>query len=85
MSVEAVSNLVRALTRPYPGAQFCYKGNLITAWSVKKRGKSFQKNIEPGKVISVSEGIPIVKCYDGELMITEYEPKVNFMAGDYME
>lgn len=85
MSCEAILNLVRALTKPYPGAEFKYRGQVITVWRAIKYNEVVPINLEPGKIIKLVNGLPVVKCYDGAVIITEFEPKVNFIEGDYME
>ena len=51
MSSRSIYNLVRALTKPYVGAHFCYKGKEYKVWKVKEIFDDGYKNIEPGKVI----------------------------------
>lgn len=84
MAGEAIYNLVRALTKPYPGAQFKFKDKTITVWEIDVIDDSIQKNYEPGRIISTSEYGPIIKCYDGAILLKEYEPKITLKVGDYI-
>jgi methionyl-tRNA formyltransferase len=85
MSEVAILNLIRALTKPYPGAQFNYKEELITIWKAHQYNQEMPSNIEPGKIIIVSDGMPVIKCYDGAIVIDHYEPNVNFVEGEYIK
>lgn len=85
MSEVAILNLVRALVSPYPGAQFVYKGQKITVLHGQSCCDSFADNIEPGKILLVVDGKPTVKCYDGAILISSYEPVVDFIVGDYIK
>jgi len=85
MSTSAISNLVRALSRPYPGAEISYKEQLITVWKVRPYVEPVADNIESGKIITIVESKPVVKCYDGAIIITEYEPEVEWISGDYLQ
>lgn len=85
MSTDAILNLVRALTKPYPGAEFEYNNEYITLWEAEKyESDEYYTNIEPGKVIKVEDGLPIIKCYDGLLKLTNYEPIVMLKEGEYI-
>jgi methionyl-tRNA formyltransferase len=84
MSSLAIYNLVRALTKPYPGAYFEYDGNNIIVWQAKLVNKKISMNIEPGKVIDVTQNGIMVKTYDGAIVISDYEPKINLDKGVYL-
>jgi len=85
MSVVAILDLIRALTKPYIGAQFSYKDSVITVWEATQYNKITPPNIEPGKIIHVSnEGIPVIKCFDGAVEITNFEPTIPFAEGEYI-
>lgn len=85
MNATAILNLIRALTRPYPGAEFYFDENMVTVWKAKLYLESVANNIEPGRIIAIVENKPVVKCYDGAIIITEYEPLITFNKGDYLE
>lgn len=84
MNAESIVNLVRALTRPYPGAQFDYREQSITVRQACRYEKDVPRNIEPGKIIEVSNGIPVVKCHDGAIALVRYEPHIDFTEGEYI-
>jgi methionyl-tRNA formyltransferase len=85
MNAIAILNLIRALTKPYPGAQFNYKEQTITVWVAHKYDKDISSNIEPGKIIIVLDGMPIIKCYDSAIVIDTYEPSISFIEGEYIK
>jgi len=85
MNEIAILNLIRALTKPYPGAQFNYKEQIITVWDAHKYNQEFPSNIEPGKVILVSNNAPVIKCYDGAIVLDKYEPNISFIEGEYIK
>ncbi len=84
MSVEAILNLVRALTKPYPGAEFMHKEKAVILWDAMQYEGQVLKNIEPGKIIGRVEAAPVVKCYDGAIVLQEYEPDVELTLGEYL-
>lgn len=74
MSSSGIYNLVRALTKPYVGAHFCYKGNEYKVWKVKEIFLNSMDNIEPGKVICVKSGTDfIVKVQDNLIEVLDCE------------
>lgn len=85
MNSEAILNLVRALTEPYPGAQFTYKEQIVTVWEAHKYDQEVPPNIEPGKIIIALDGKPVIKCYDSAIVIDRYEPNINFTEGGYIK
>lgn len=54
MSSRGIYNLVRALSEPYPGASFDYKGKEIRVWRCEEEKTNDFRNIEPGKVLEVN-------------------------------
>jgi len=83
MTGRAIYNLVRALTKPYVGAHVTYQGNEIKIWRAVEQ-KSDVRNIEPGKVLEISNNFILVKCCEGAILLVEHEfvslPKV----GEYL-
>ena len=84
MNGVAILNLIRALTKPYPGAQFNYKEQTITVWGAHRYHQETFSNIEPGKIFFTSERKPVIKCYDGAIVIDRHEPNIGFIEGDYI-
>lgn len=83
MSSRAIYNLIRALTRPYVGAHFIYKGEKIKVWKAKEETVKMP-NIEPGKVLKVEERKILVKCYDNGIWLEEHELKKLPSVGEYL-
>lgn len=84
MTSNAIYNLVRALSRPYPGAEFEYDGKSITVWRVEEVISDKYFNIEPGKVVKYnSEQDFYVKAYDNLVHIMECSAN-NVKEGDYL-
>lgn len=84
MGSRAVYNLVRALTRPYPGAHVEYKGQEIKIWRAAEEAAS-DMNDEPGKVLDVAGESVLVKCYDGAVRLLEHEFVALPEKGDYIK
>lgn len=83
MTSAAIFNLVRALSKPYPGAYLIYKGKDVTIWNVKKI--YFKKyNIECGKILKISDNKILVKTYDSAIEIFEHEFKALPNVGEYL-
>jgi len=80
MSSKTIINMVRALTRPYPGATFLFNGEKIIVWSIKQ-GYNNQPNIEPGKVVGLDKNKIEVKTGDGSIILIDHTlsklPKLN--------
>jgi len=61
MRAEDIYNLVRALSKPYPGAEFEYLGNLIPVWQSTICIEQFPINIEPGYILEIMNSSILVK------------------------
>ena len=72
---NSIHNPVRALSKPYAGAEFQFKSHLQ---SMENRDsiRNFD-NIEPGKVFDTNDELlcPIVKCGDNALKLIKVEPR----------
>jgi methionyl-tRNA formyltransferase len=82
MSANNINNLVKALTKPYPGAYFLLNKKKIIVWKSKVISLK-TKNIEPGKIIKSSKDI-IIKCGDDALKLASFQPKMNFKNIKYL-
>lgn len=71
MSSRSIYNLVRALTRPYPGAHVVWNGAEIKVWKAREAG-NHPSNLEPGKVLRREEGVLRVKTGDGAIDLVEH-------------
>lgn len=83
MSAASIFNLVRGLTKPYPGAHFTYKNEIVKVWCVEQVNEP-DISIEPGKVISIQGGNITVKAGEGAIRLIDYEPISNIAVGDYI-
>lgn len=84
MSSRAIYNLVRGLTRPYIGAEFHHKGNVIKVWKVEEVQSEGLENIEYGKVVEVnSERDFCVKSYDNIIHVVDCDP-IELKVGEYL-
>ena len=76
MSTGSIVNLVRALARPYPGAEFVCEGVPVKLWKCVAID-DVPMNIEPGKVLRTDGREVTVKCGMGAVRLVEHElPKI---------
>lgn len=82
LSATAINNLVRAVSRPYPGA-FTYRGQRkITVWEAKVVSAPV-KDSRPGSIVSTKP--LVVACGEAALQITFAQAEGNvFMAGEQL-
>lgn len=83
MSAETVHNLVKGLSNPYIGAHFVTEGKEIKVWKTMPIYDS-PTNLEPGKVISIAEMGPIVKCGLGAICLLSTSPELKIIEGTYL-
>jgi len=83
MSARSIYNLVRALSKPYVGAQFEYGGHLVKVWKSSLE-TSWPENLEPGKVLSVDSSGAVIKAGEGAIRLILLDPVVEFTEGDYL-
>ncbi len=84
MSANSIHDTVRALYRPYVGAEFNYINVNYKLWKTQLILIDFD-NIEPGKVINVdSSCLPIIKCGKFAIKLVETEPKLIVSEGMYL-
>ena len=84
MTTNSICNLVRALAKPYPGAEIKKNGEYFKVWDVLPYSEQVAVNIEPGKVIYQSTLGPVVKTGDGAICLIITEPKLKITIGDYL-
>ena len=83
MSKRTIYNQVRALAKPYVGAHINYMGEEVKVWSCIEGGNEYPENIEPGKILEVSnEGI-LVKVPDGAVKLIQCEFSKLPSVGEY--
>ncbi|AII13911.1 formyltransferase domain-containing protein [Campylobacter iguaniorum] len=83
MTSYAIYNLVRALSRPYVGAEFIYKEQSFKVWKSKEVTVNLP-NIEAGKVLKVDENGILVKTYDNAILLIEHECSILPRIGEYL-
>ena len=83
MSAENIHNLVRGLSKPYVGAHFIYEGKEIKVWKTAISANP-STNLEPGKILAITNTGTIVKCGVGAINLLETDPHLNLIEGDYL-
>ena len=87
MSSSSIYNLVRALSKPYPGAYCYYNNQEVRIWEVRilpERSYRVYRNIEPGKVIKIYKKDLYIKCGDGGIRILKHEFSSLPLVGEYL-
>ena len=84
MNAETLHNLVRALSKPYVGAHFSYKGKTFKVWKSCIIKEKFAENIEPGKILQKSSRRMIVKCGTDALSLLSFDDSNHFSEGNYL-
>ena len=82
MDAQNINNLVKALTKPYPGAYFLFKEKKIRVWKSKVIDLK-KKNLEPGKIIRFNKNL-IIKCGNKALQLVTFKPKINLKGVEYL-
>jgi methionyl-tRNA formyltransferase len=82
MSTSSIVNLIRALTKPFPGAHCKLNGNEYKIWKCEP-GSFNLSHIEPGKVLTNSNNTIEIKTGDGSIHLTEHELP-NLIKGQYV-
>jgi methionyl-tRNA formyltransferase len=82
MTTTSIVNLIRALTKPFPGAHCELDGSEYKVW--KCEPGSFTLNyIEPGKILAITNNIIEIKTGDGSIRLIEHELP-NLTKGEYL-
>ena len=80
-----IYNLVRALTKPYVGAHFPYKGEKVKTWRVEEVKTDSYRNIEPGKIIDVyPDNTFLVKTGENSIKVLEHDLSKEPKKGEYL-
>ena len=83
MESSAIRNLVRALSRPYPGAHFMYQGREVKVWRCSELAEA-PPNAEPGKVLLVEGRRITVRSGCGAVCLIDHELDTIPNEGDYL-
>ena len=72
---RTIHNLVRAVSRPYPGAFTEHDGTRITVWAAQPFSSDLLLDERPGTVVKVFRASDqfVVKTSDGTLLVTDWE------------
>jgi methionyl-tRNA formyltransferase len=83
MSGQSILNLVRALAPPYPCAHFVRGGVDVRVWQAEIVSET-HTNIEPGKVIAVSDHGVVVKSGSDAIRLLGFDPLPDIVEGEYL-
>jgi methionyl-tRNA formyltransferase len=83
MGAMSIYNLVRALSKPYPGAHFMVNEQIVKVWRCAIELSS-SNNLEPGKVLRVEGREVVIKTGDRAIRLLEHEFIDLPLAGDYL-
>lgn len=78
-TVLEIYNLIRAVTKPYPGAFTYLEGKEIVIWKAQPFDTRLDK-IEyfPGQIThKFTNGDFVIKCSDGLMLVTDYQSEVS--------
>lgn len=84
MPASGIYNLVRALTRPYIGAEFSLGEDRIKLWQCTQFEGEVPDNAEPGKVLEAGPGGAVVKAGIGAVKLVETSDMPSLAVGDYL-
>ena len=78
MRVRDIYNLVRALTRPYPGAYGAIQGSVMTIWKARIFDtRMIYRDAAYGEVVENFDGNLVINCRGGLLLVEDYELRSN--------
>ena len=81
-----IYNLIRGVTRPFPGAFAFCGGKKVTVWSAHPFDQMLDfSEYAPGEIVDVLDGRLIVRTVDGSLLIEEYEYDGKLQPKDRLE
>lgn len=83
MPAKGVDQLVRALAKPYPGADFLFAGDSVKVWKCAVVNDA-AGNLEPGRVLAVAGRHVTVKCGIDAVCLLEHELPTLPKEGDYL-
>ena len=80
-----IYNLIRGVTRPFPGAFAYIKGERILIWEARPFDKMIDFSAyKLGEIMEILDDRPLVRTVDGSLLLTSYDCYTLFKAGDIM-
>lgn len=72
MPAQGIHNLVRALSRPYPGAHVECRGEAVKVWRTRI-GDQGLPDVEPGCIVAVNGEEIEVQCGVGSIVLVQHE------------
>ncbi|MDQ0567354.1 formyl transferase [Erythrobacter citreus] len=84
MPASSIRNLVRALARPYSGAEFQLGENHVKLWRCAEFDGEVPKNAEPGKVLDAGPDGPVIKAGIGAVRLIETSDMPSLNEGNYL-
>lgn len=84
MPSAGIHNLVRALTRPYPGASAFYRSAEFKVWRTAPSDLATPPNLEPGRVLRIDGRDLTVKTGDAAISLTEHDLARLPENGEYL-
>ena len=86
LKTREIYNLIRGVTRPFPGAFAYVNKEKVTIWNAVPFDQLLDfSGYCPGEIIDVFDGKPLVRTVDGSLMINEYESIATLKQHDVFE
>ena len=85
MKTREIYNLVRGVTRPFPGAFLYARSEQVTIWQARPFDKIIDfSSYKLGEIIDVFDNSLLLRTVDGSLLITDYECNVPLKPGDIL-
>lgn len=83
--IEVTRNLIRGVTKPYPGSYTEYNGQKILIWKAQiwDEFMDFYKDNKYGEIVEIFDDNIVVKGYGGLLLITDHEDDNVFIGKKY--
>ncbi|MCH5339952.1 MAG: hypothetical protein J1E01_00660 [Acetatifactor sp.] len=86
LKTREIYNLVRGVTKPFPGAFAYVNEEKVTIWNAVPFDQLLDfSRYCPGEVVDIFDGKPVIRTIDGSLLINEYESIVELMQGSILK
>jgi methionyl-tRNA formyltransferase len=83
MTAHSIVNLVKAISKPYPGAYLELNNEEFVVWKAAL-GDSAPENIEPGQVLEIIGQEVRVKCCAGSVWLLDHDINEIPSPGKYL-
>lgn len=85
MNASDIHNLIRALSKPYPGAEFNFNQDTVVVFDSRLHEQPLPENVECGRVMEASNGTFLIKCAGQSGIWIEAQQLINQLhRGDYL-